>query len=293
MEFGVLTPSYSPYSMSLILKSARLAEDLDFKYFLVNDHFLTPFTDETFDAWTLLAFIAGMSKRIQIGTCVTPIPLRPPAIFAKTISTLDVLSNGRVVVGIGAGDYQKDFEIYSIWDEANIRIKKMIEGIKIMKGLWTKDRFTFKGKFYSVVDGVLSPKPVQKPHPPLWFGSIKHKDYMLKLTAKYGDGWIPVWDTPPSEFAKGVKRIEEFARSFNRKNKITYAFNAGPIVPDELDSMRVNLWIEWPGIGISKSVENIEKYKAVGCSCYIPWFHPPEKQIGLMEKFAKDIMACF
>ena len=140
-------------------------------------------SNNTIDAWTLLSFIAANTTKIKLGTCVTPIPFRPPQILAKIVSSLDNISNGRIILGIGAGWHKPEFDGYSEWNNNKIRFEKTVEGIEIMKKLWTEDQVSFSGKYYKIEEAVLEPKPIQKPYPELWFGTTGDK--MLKLMAKY------------------------------------------------------------------------------------------------------------
>ncbi len=119
-----------------------------------------PDADVTMETWITLAYLAAKTEQIHLGTLVTPIPFRPPGLLAKMISTLDVLSNGRVIAGIGAGWSQVEFEGYSEWNKSKMRVDKTIEGLKLMLELWTKDKVDFDGKFYTAKGAILEPKPV-------------------------------------------------------------------------------------------------------------------------------------
>jgi len=98
--------------------------------------------NSTLETWVTLSYLAGKTEQIRLGTLVTPIPFRPPGILAKMLSTLDILSKGRVVLGVGAGWSQPEFEGYSEWDEPKIRVDKTKEGLELMIKLWTQDEVT-------------------------------------------------------------------------------------------------------------------------------------------------------
>jgi alkanesulfonate monooxygenase SsuD/methylene tetrahydromethanopterin reductase-like flavin-dependent oxidoreductase (luciferase family) len=134
----------------------------------------------TLETWVTLTYLAGKTENISLGTLVTPLPFRPPAMLAKMLSTLDILSGGRVILGVGAGWSKDEFDGYSTWGGDRYRVDKTIEGLKLMVELWTRDVVDFKGKFYEAKGAVLDPKPVQKPYPRLLFGS--QGDRMLGLT---------------------------------------------------------------------------------------------------------------
>lgn len=148
----------------------------------------------TLETWTTLTYLAGKTENIHLGTLVTPLPFRPPGLLAKRLSTLDILSGGRVVLGAGAGWSQVEFRGYSEWFNPKKRVDKTIEALCIIKRLWTEDEVTHKSDYYDVEGAVLQPKPVQKPHPKILFGSSGNK--MLRLTGREGDiCYVPPWQS--------------------------------------------------------------------------------------------------
>jgi alkanesulfonate monooxygenase SsuD/methylene tetrahydromethanopterin reductase-like flavin-dependent oxidoreductase (luciferase family) len=185
LKYGLAADGDS--SPGILNEMAIKGEELGFDCFLVTDHFMKG----SLDAWTYLPYLAALTKKIRLGTCVTPIPLRPPAILAKSISTLDNLSGGRTILGAGIGWHKPEFEGYSRWLDTSGRIAETQEGLELMKKLWTEDRpVSYAGAYVKVAGAIADPKPVQKPHPPIWFGA--HGKKTLGLTAKFGDGWIPI-----------------------------------------------------------------------------------------------------
>jgi alkanesulfonate monooxygenase SsuD/methylene tetrahydromethanopterin reductase-like flavin-dependent oxidoreductase (luciferase family) len=197
MRFGVIYPAYGEHAdPSLAAWMAREAERRGAEVFLVWDHFLLPFEggERTLEAYTLLSYLAGKTERIRLGTCVTPLPLRDPLLLAKVISSLDVLSGGRVVVGVGAGWNAPEVEAYGRWEGAGVRVERTGEALELMVRMWRGEEVSFQGKFYSARGTLLRPLPLQRPHPPLWFGTTGRR--MLELTLRYGDGWIPAALSP-------------------------------------------------------------------------------------------------
>lgn len=131
----------------------------------------------------------------------TPIPFRPPGILAKMVATVDLLSSGRTILGVGAGWSRTEFEGYNEWVSGKTRVDRTEEGVKLILRLWQEDKVDFQGKFYSAKAAVLDPKPLQKPHPPLLFGGFSPR--MLRLAGRYGDlCFIPPWIKIPFESAK-------------------------------------------------------------------------------------------
>ena len=119
----------------------------------------------TLETWTTLSYLAGKTEKIHLGTLITPLPFRHPGILAKRLSTLDVLSGGRVILGSGAGWSKVEFMGYSEWLDTKSRVDKTIEALSIIKRLWTEDSISHYSKYYHIKDAVLEPKPLQKPHP--------------------------------------------------------------------------------------------------------------------------------
>ena len=161
--------------LALITEATVEADKLGFDGVLMPDHYMWgwdrgPDDYVTLETWVTLTYLAAKTEQIRLGTLVTPIPFRPPAMLAKMLSTLDVLSKGRVILGVGAGWSQVEFEGYSEWNEPNVRVDKTEEGLELMIRLWTQNGVTFEGKHYKAKAAVLEPKPVQKPYPQLLFG---------------------------------------------------------------------------------------------------------------------------
>jgi alkanesulfonate monooxygenase SsuD/methylene tetrahydromethanopterin reductase-like flavin-dependent oxidoreductase (luciferase family) len=203
------------------------ADEAGFDCFLVTDHFMLSNANGNVDAWTLLPYLAAKTQRIRLGTCVTPVPFRPPALLAKMVATADVLSNGRIILGAGAGWHKPEFDGFSRWLETRERVAYTREAIELLIRLWTEETpVNYRGVFVSCAGAVVQPKPVQKPHPEIWFGS--HSPYTLKLTGMYGRGWIPVgprWifeaGTPPDSYAQMKKVI---LQELKKRNLATQDF---------------------------------------------------------------------
>jgi len=171
-----------------IQTAAIESDQLGYWGFVLPDHYMWGRDrggDSTVETWTALTYLAAKTEKIRLGTLVTPIPFRPPGMLAKTVSTLDLLSNGRTILGVGAGWSRTEFEGYSKWNSNKIRVDKTREGLDLILKLWTQEKVDFKGKFYHANGAFLEPKPVQKPHPPLLFGGIGPR--MLRTAGEYGD----------------------------------------------------------------------------------------------------------
>ena len=208
------------------------ADQLGYWGFVLPDHYMWGSDrggDSTFETWTALTYLAAKTEKIRLGTLVTPIPFRPPGMLAKTVSTLDLLSNGRTILGVGAGWSQTEFEGYSEWNSNKIRVDKTREGLDLILKLWTQDKVDFKGKFYQAKGAVLDPKPAQKPHPPLLFAGIGPR--MLRMAGELADiCMIPGF--PGIDNPKSRKIVMDEAHRRQRAGKISMAdmapFPRGP-----------------------------------------------------------------
>ena len=216
MKFGLSIPvTIGKNWKNKLLEILPLIEEAGVSSLLVWDHYMLPEkygieSNNTIDAWTLLSFIAANTTKIKIGTCVTPIPFRPPQQLAKIVSSVDNISDGRVILGVGAGWHKPEFDAYSTWDESKVRYEKTVEGLEIMKKLWTGERVNFSGKYYKIENAILQPKPIQKPFPELWFGTTGNK--MLKLMTEYGSAWIPV-GISSKDYSERVRYIKEISKN--------------------------------------------------------------------------------
>lgn len=169
---------------------ALVAEEVGFDSIWLFDHFHTaptPTQELTFECWTSTAALARDTKRIRIGQLVTCNGYRNPALLAKMASTVDVLSHGRLVCGIGAGWYEHEYRAYGYeYPDAPTRLRYLREAVQVIREMWTREEASFEGKYYQVRGAINQPKGVQKPHIPLLIGGRGEK-VTLKLVAQYGD----------------------------------------------------------------------------------------------------------
>jgi probable F420-dependent oxidoreductase len=163
---------------------------------------------------TVLAAAAGATQKIRLGTSVLLGNLRHASHVAKIVSTLDFISNGRVTLGLGFGSRENDYKAVEIPFEH--RGSRAVEQVQLMKRLWTEDNVTFKGKFYNVENLSVGPKPIQKPHPPIWTGGSA--EVALKRAGSWADGFICGSSAIP-EFPSTWEKIAGYARAAGRDPK--------------------------------------------------------------------------
>jgi probable F420-dependent oxidoreductase len=201
---------------------ARHAEDLGFDLVTLTDHL--PGTRPTHETWTLLTWLAAATTRIEVGTNVLGLPYRSPAVTAKMAATLDRLSGGRLVLGLGAGGSNAEFAAFGLpVRERGEKIDALEEAIGIMNGLWTEDGFSYTGKHYSVHDATIEPKPDREI--PLWLGTYGPR--ALELTGRLAEGWIPSMRfAPPERWARLRDRVRRAAEDADRDpDDLEYAYN--------------------------------------------------------------------
>ena len=296
LKFGICTYNWEPFSYTpkIYEDLAQEAEGLGYDSFFVTDHFLRPHAPKeikisqnaTLEAWTLLSYVAAKTRTIKLGTAVTPMPLRKPELLAKMVATVDVLSEGRVILGVGAGWDQPEFEAYGKWYPAGERVDRTREGIELVKKLWTEDVVDYSGKFYSAKGVVCEPKPVQKGGPPVWLGAIHDK--MLKLTGDLADGWFPGRAVGATEehYAYAVPKIKEEMKAAGRNKRLKLSLMGYFVEPQASLAL--------PAIGrIDKAAEFIQQYKDLGCEYIAVMFFPVDNFKPMMRSFAKDVVPSF
>jgi F420-dependent oxidoreductase-like protein len=199
--FGLQHPNfnfdYNGQDTSRIVDSlkdlATKAEKLGFDSFWVMDHFhqipvVGKQEEPMLESWTTMSVLAGITSRIKLGALVTGIIYRHPSILAKVGATLDVLSKGRLFMGVGAAWNQEESFAYGIhFPSARERLLRLEEAIQIIRKMWTEEpTATFNGRYYQINNAYCNPKPIQKPSPPIMVGGSGER-YTLKLVAKYAD----------------------------------------------------------------------------------------------------------
>jgi probable F420-dependent oxidoreductase len=165
------------------------------------------------DPLAMMAFVAGRTRRLKFGPSVLVVPGRNPVLLAKELATIDQLSGGRLVVAVGLGAaVPSEHDVFGVdRKEAAARTE---EAVGLMKRLWTEDRVTHEGPFYPVRQLTLRPRPVQQPHPDVWFGG--HSAAALRRTGRLGDGWLPSFVTP-AEYKQKADVVRETAGQAGRE----------------------------------------------------------------------------
>ena len=160
----------------------------------------------------LLSWAAALTSRIRLGTAVLLTPLRSPVHLAKSLATLDQLSGGRLDVGIGLGGNPKIYAAFGI--SAARRVARFNEGLRLMRALWTEPRVTFAGEFWQLENAALEPKPLQRPHPPLWVGA--HHPDAFRRSVAWAKGFMGAGSATTATFAKEVALLRKLLTEAGR-----------------------------------------------------------------------------
>jgi F420-dependent oxidoreductase-like protein len=197
MRIGLQIPSFTwpggPAAIrSRLADVARAAEDAGFASLWVMDHFFQipivgPAEQEMLEGYSALAYLAGVTERVKLGTLVTGVTYRHPGVLAKTVTTLDVLSGGRAYCGIGAAWFDREHYGLGVpFPPLAERFERLEEALRILKQFWSGDAARFDGAHYQLAETLCSPPPVATPHPPILIGGMGEKK-TLRLVAQYAD----------------------------------------------------------------------------------------------------------
>ena len=232
MRFGLALPHYdfsrpdgAPVSWQGLVDAARRAESLGFDSVWISDHFFLSLAryggpDEAYgspEALTALAGLAAVTDRIRLGTLVLCAGFRHPAILAKSAVTIDLLSEGRLDLGLGAGWYDDEFRAFGYRvDPVGERFEVLEETVEVLSLLFgEKEPVTWEGRHYSLDGAYCRPRPAQRPGPPLWVGG-KGGPRLARLVARSADGWNTVWAWTPEDYAGRVRVLEEACERHDR-----------------------------------------------------------------------------
>ncbi len=202
---------------------AEIADDGGFDVLWVEDHTRLPAEeitasegisgrDEPLEAWSTLAYLSAITKRVKLGTEVTPVTLRHPSHLAKIVATVSTLSGGRVIFGAGTGWNKPEYLTHGIpFERRQERFEKSCEAIEVMQALWTQPSVEYDGVHYQLTEAYLAPKPDPIP---IWFGGFS--DQLLTAVVRYGDGWILGTNPDPAFIVERRSRLNELCAEAGR-----------------------------------------------------------------------------
>jgi probable F420-dependent oxidoreductase len=206
VRFGISIPQVepeSPYDVGRLHRFLGNAERLGYESGWVLEQPIG--RAPTLEPLSLLAHAAAVTSSLRLGTAIILAPLRIPVELAKAIATVDQLSGGRLIAGLALGAWQDRYPAFGL--RAAGRVRRFEEAVRLMRRLWSEDSVTEEGEFWQLRDAVVEPKPVQRPHPPLWFGGGAAP--AVRRAARMADGWIGAGSVSTDDFRKAHRSLQE------------------------------------------------------------------------------------
>ncbi|MFX0036970.1 MAG: LLM class flavin-dependent oxidoreductase [Candidatus Hermodarchaeota archaeon] len=314
-KIGIESTIIPPFETNL--KAANMYEKLGFDSLWFGDHIMSLWPDaiwtpdivnmasymknphDMYNAFPTMAVVANNTKKVFLGTSVTESFRHPPSLLAHMILTIDHISKGRVILGIGAGEGENIVPYGIKWEKP---IGRLEEAIKIIKLLWKHDKkVNFEGNFWKLKDAVLSLKPYKKNKPPpIWIGAFKPK--MLELTGKIGDGWLP-YNLNPKRYKERLEIIQRSAKNEGRNpDEITSGIEVSVIIDEKIEEC--DKMIEHPLVKNHLLFSDNETFKEYGLSHpfgdnfygildYIPTRYDKKTLIDAFEKIPIEMCKDF
>ncbi len=232
-----------PVDMDHVRKFAARAETLGYDSLWLQERIVGDFP--MLEPVTLLSYVAAITAKLKLGTSVILLPLRNPLQLAKAYSTLDVMSNGRAImgVGLGGGHLGSHEDLFGYTREG--RVTRFTEAVQIMKLLWTEPKANFQGRYWNFKDVSMEPKPMQQPRLPIIFGG--HHENALRRAVKYADGWMGAGSSSSGSFIRESARLRDMLADAKR-NPATFHFAKRVYLAVDSDKARAKRRIrEWFG----------------------------------------------
>ena len=254
---------------------------------------------EWFQGWPLLPWLAAKTSKVRIGMSITDTPYRAPAVFAAEIATIDHLSGGRVNVGVGSGWMPEEFAASSAAHIFPKRHKHVRETIEIAQGIWTNDVFEYHGEFADFEPCGFGAKPLQKPHPPIYFSGLKDPGRSASRIAKYGlAGWIGIQDTP-EEITRWKAEIQRELQELGSDRSLDDGFDMCSmiwfVITDQETDQTPNRKLSNLLIGTAAQItDNLKRFKEAGLTMPLLW--PPfsdvpvSKTLDDLKRLTEEIM---
>jgi F420-dependent oxidoreductase-like protein len=306
VHFGVTLPQIKR-SFAEARDAALEFERLDFDSLWVCDHvYGVPLpTLPIFEAWTELAAIAALTERVELGTLVTPPFFRNPGLLAKQVATVDHVAGGRVIVGLGAGWFQPEFEAYGLpFPKLGERMGALEELAQILPRLWSEERVSFEGKHFRLRDALCEPKPVRRP--PLLVGGGGERR-LMGVAARHADIWNNLAIFQPQlerKVAALRRRCEELGRDFDSiavSQQCTVVIAEDPAGAREALAKAQKVFGGHLGAGLEAHgiwgdpagvIERIERHRRLGCHFFVIEFFGRDTRVPA-RLFAEKVMPHF
>lgn len=321
------TPSYPSLDPRVTLEFGVLADELGYESLWLADHLQLGKDGAILEGWTTLSVLAGRTRRARLGTIHLSNAFRQPALTAKMAATLDQLSGGRVIFFYDAGWGRPEIEAYGLdYPESHeVRLERMREGIEIVRHMWTQSGpISYEGKHYHVRDATCEPKPLQRPHPPIWTGEAGHAA-LCDMAAQLGQGWNSVPVSPDelktklavlqgacdranrdireleisletqiliapthADLDRALERIEELRQAEVARLPIGSKGHLGPAVARSVTEVVAESRHRWLFGTPDEVIDQIRVYQELGVSHLLLWFLDAPDPAG-MRLFADKV----
>lgn len=278
--FGIQTPPQH-VTYSDLVSLWQEADELGFDSAFAFDHFIPIYSDATgpcLEGWTLLSALAAQTKRMRVGLLVTSNTYRYPAVLAKMAATVDHVSQGRLILGMGAGWFELEHTAYGIPFSTNAgRARQLGESLEVMKLLFTQEKSTYTGKYYQLKDAPFQPKTVQKPHPPILIGGQGPK-LILPVIARHANIWhLRVREVEPEQVKKLCTTFDDICRKIGRD----------PAEIERAISLR-SAQLNGPPEELRRQIQTLSD---IGIRHFTISLAPTDRK--LLSRFAKEVMPAF
>jgi F420-dependent oxidoreductase-like protein len=274
IRFGIQVPQQNttwPEMLSLWQEVDTLGYDTAWVF----DHFMPIFSDPTgpcLEGWTALSALAMANSRVRIGVMVTGNTYRNPAVLAKMATTVDIISSGRLILGIGAGWFALEHQQYGMtFPSMGGRLQRLDESLEMIKLLWTQDRASFTGRHYQLQDASFNPKPLQKPHPPILVGATG-ENIALGIVARHAQMWNSFGT--PEVFRHKIERLTDHCERIGR------------------DPATIEKSVLLPGMfDLKEARQQVDAYLAAGVTHLM--FSVSAKDRDLVRRFAAEVIPTY
>jgi len=314
MKFGVQLWQ-EDFSFEGLRAAWREVEAMGYDSAWLYDHFYSmsyPTRKSIMDSWTLLPSLAAETRRLRLGVLVTCNSFRFPSVLAKVAASVDVMTGGRLEFAIGAGWYKEEYDAYGIpFPGAATRIEQLEEAVEVIKRIWTRDEASFHGKHYRIRNLISLPRPLQRPHPPLWIGG-KGERMLLRVTARHAD-YANLASCSPEEYRRKLEALRIHCGQVGRRfEEIVKTWHGTVIVTGEGENLgrrvlqvkesQTNPDIRRTSLETYLSrviagtpeqcVEKIQRYADLGVTYLIPHF-PHTGDLKPLQTFAEEVIPAF
>jgi alkanesulfonate monooxygenase SsuD/methylene tetrahydromethanopterin reductase-like flavin-dependent oxidoreductase (luciferase family) len=270
MQYGLYLPNYGVFGdVRLLADLAREAEAVGWDGFFLWDHIAEQYEDTTtmlpmIDPWVALAAIAMQTEKLRIGTTVTPLPRRRPWKLARETVSIDRLSNGRLILGVGIGAGELEWDHLGEETDLRSRGQMLDEGLDILTGLWSGEPFSYSGKHYQIEHAQFLPTPVQQPRIPIWVGGLWGNKAPFRRMARW-DGMFPLFDVFGPEQHAPFKESVQYVQSLR----------SDPTNPFDIIKMGVT-----PGDNSDESRGRIQPAIDAGATWWLELMMPEVYELG-------------